>query len=163
EKEKEGLVESKSTEAKRKREDLGLLGDEERKPKVNRAFGQRISRNIVKLAKHNSQSIKKNHEKENWLPKSQKKTKPTGNPDPIATTQFTTCYMVKDNILSTLEKVDALVEEEIINQAFEDTQAIKKIREVASQLRGRRRITFYTDSLLLNLVEEPEKRKMSLG
>ncbi|CAG8654975.1 25010_t:CDS:2 [Dentiscutata erythropus] len=56
EKEKEESVESNITEAKRKREDLSLLGDEEGKPKVNRFFGQRIIRNTVKLAKHNSQS-----------------------------------------------------------------------------------------------------------
>ncbi|CAG8516875.1 407_t:CDS:2, partial [Dentiscutata erythropus] len=56
-------------------------GEEEREPKVNRFFVQRISGNIAKLAEHSSQSVKKDHEKENQPPKSQKKTKPTDNLD----------------------------------------------------------------------------------
>ncbi|CAG8786759.1 3978_t:CDS:2, partial [Dentiscutata erythropus] len=81
-KEREESVESNITEAKRKREDLSLLGDKEGKPKVNRSFGQRIIKNTVKLAEHNSQLVKKDYEKENQPPKTQRKTKPIDNSDP---------------------------------------------------------------------------------
>ncbi|CAG8571516.1 23492_t:CDS:1, partial [Dentiscutata erythropus] len=73
---------SSITEVKKKREVLGLLDEEERKPKVNKSLIQRIGGNTIKIAEHNSDSVKKDHRKENWLPKSQKKTKYTDNPDP---------------------------------------------------------------------------------
>ncbi|CAG8700102.1 12442_t:CDS:2, partial [Dentiscutata erythropus] len=49
-KEREEAVGSSIMEAKRKREEVGLLGDKERKSKVNNSFRQRISGNTVKMA-----------------------------------------------------------------------------------------------------------------
>ncbi|CAG8729498.1 13251_t:CDS:1, partial [Dentiscutata erythropus] len=57
------------------------IGEEERKPKVNKFFVQRINKNTVKLAKYSSLSLKKEYRKKNWPPRSQKKTKPTNNLD----------------------------------------------------------------------------------
>ncbi|CAG8495087.1 13538_t:CDS:2, partial [Dentiscutata erythropus] len=56
-KEREELEGFSSIEAKRKKEDQGLIGKEERKPKVNRALVQRTSGNTVKSAKHSSQPL----------------------------------------------------------------------------------------------------------